>query len=201
MEEKLKSFWKKPTETFELILTKDINWFKTILFFSCNGIIFMYYLLKSKEMINVESFKMTILSIFFMVIMGMIYGLFSNFIVGFLIKLTGKFFNGTNDLKKIYIVLSWSYFPLSISVFLLIVNILIARILMTEIDTSVQLILSLIVGVITIIQGLLGIWQVVLVYRGLKVAQGLSSSNTIMNYLSGTIIFGLFYYFLIYPYL
>lgn len=72
---------------------------------------------------------------------------------------------------------------------------------MTEIDISVQLIISLIVGVITIIQRILGIWQYVLVYLGLKVAQGLSSSNTIMNYLSGIIIFELFYYFLIYPYL
>lgn len=72
---------------------------------------------------------------------------------------------------------------------------------MTEIDNSALVILSLIVVVISIIQGVLGIWQLVLVYRGLKVAQGLSSSNTIMNYLSGAIIYGLFYYFLIYPYL
>ena len=201
MEEKLKSLWKKPTETFELILSKDINWFKTVLFFSCNGIILIYYLMKSKGLINVESFKMTMITLFSMIFMGIIYGLFSNFIIGFLIKITGKIFKGENDLRKIYNVLGWSYFPISISVFLLIVNILIARILMTEIDNSALVILSLIVVVISIIQGVLGIWQLVLVYRGLKVAQGLSSSNTIMNYLSGAIIYGLFYYFLIYPYL
>jgi len=201
MEEKLKSLWKKPTETFELILSKDINWFKTVLFFSCNGIILIYYLMRSKGLINVESFKMTMITLFSMIFMGIIYGLLSNFIIGFLIKITGKIFKGKNDLRKIYNVLGWSYFPISISVFLLIVNILIARILMTEIDSSALVILSLIVVVISIIQGVLGIWQLVLVYRGLKVAQGLNSSNTIMNYLSGAIIYGLFYYFLIYPYL
>ena len=201
MEEKLKSLWKKPTETFESILSKDINWFKTVLFFSCNGIILIYYLMRSKGLINVESFKMTMITLFSMIFMGIIYGLLSNFIIGFLIKITGKIFNGKNDLRKIYNVLGWSYFPISISVFLLIVNILIARILMTEIDNSALVILSLIVVVISIIQGVLGIWQLVLVYRGLKVAQGQSSSNTIMNYLSGAIIYGLFYYFLIYPYL
>jgi hypothetical protein len=200
--EKLKSFWKKPTETYELILSKDINWFKTVLFFSCNGIIIMYYIMKSQEMINIESFKMTILTIFFMLLIGMIYGLVTNFIVGFLIKLTGKFFNGKNDLKKIYTVLSWSYYPLTISVYLIIVNILISRIiLMTEIDTFVLLFLSLVVITFTIIQGILGIWQLILLFRGLKIAQGLSTTNTILNYLSGAFIFGLFYFLLTYKFL
>lgn len=73
MEEKLKSLWKKPTETFELILSKDINWFKTVLFFSCNGIILIYYLMRSKGLINVESFKMTMITLFSMIFMGIIY--------------------------------------------------------------------------------------------------------------------------------
>ena len=199
---KLISFWKKPTETFELIFSKDINWFKTILFFSCNGIIVMYYIMRSQEMINIESFKMTILTIFFLLLTGMIYGLFTNFIVGFLIKLTGKLFNGTNDLKKIYKALSWSYYPLIISVYLIIVNILISRIiLMTEIDTSVLLILSFVVIIFSIFQGILAIWQLMLLIRGLKIAQGLSTSNTILNYLSGALIFGLSYFLLTYDFL
>ncbi len=137
-----------------------------------------------------------------MLLMGMIYGLFTNFIVGFLIKLTGKLFKGTNDLKKIYNAISWSYFPLTISVYLVVVNIFISRIiLMTEVDTSVLLILSFVVIIFMIIQGILGIWQLILLFRGLKIAQGLSTSNTILNYLSGAFIYGLFYFLLTYNYL
>lgn len=100
---KLKSFWKKPTETFELVLSKDINWIKTLSLFGCNGIIFIYYIMKSEGLINIESIKMTIVSILSIVSLGIVFGIFSNLIVGYLIKLTGKLFNAENDLKK-YIV-------------------------------------------------------------------------------------------------
>ena len=46
---KIKSFWKKPTDTFELILSKDIDWIKVLFLFSCNGIIFIYYIMKTKR--------------------------------------------------------------------------------------------------------------------------------------------------------
>jgi hypothetical protein len=72
---KLKSFWKKPTETFELVLSKDINWIKTLLLFGCNGIVFIYYIMKSEGYINIESLQMTIVSILSMVILGIIYGI------------------------------------------------------------------------------------------------------------------------------
>jgi hypothetical protein len=196
---KLKSFWKKPTETFELVLSKDINWIKTLLLFGCNGIVFIYYIMKSEGYINIESLQMTIVSILSMVILGIIYGIISNLIIGFLIKLTGKLFNAENDLKKIYSVLSWSYLPLMISVLFLIPSILTARIITTDIDTTLKLILSILI--IMLVQAVFGIWQLFLLFKGLKVAQKLSSLNTIFNYLSGTMIFGIFYYFLIKPYL
>lgn len=198
---KLKSFWKKPTESFELVLSKDINWIKTLLLFGCNGIIFIYYIMKSEGLINIESFKMTIVSIFSMVFLGVIYGIFSNLIVGYLIKLTGKLFNAENDLKKIYSVLSWSYFPLFISVIFLIPSILVARIITTDISTTLKLTLSILVIILMLVQAIFGIWQLILLFKGLKVAQKLNSLNTIMNYLSGAVIFGIFYYFLIKPYL
>jgi hypothetical protein len=198
---KLKSFWKKPTETFELVLSKDINWIKTLLLFGCNGIVFIYYIMKSEGYINIESLQMTIVSILSMVILGIIYGIISNLIIGFLIKLTGKLFNAENDLKKIYSVLSWSYLPLMISVLFLIPSILTARIITTDIDTTLKLILSILIIILMLVQAVFGIWQLFLLFKGLKVAQKLSSLNTIFNYLSGTMIFGIFYYFLIKPYL
>ncbi|EGV42726.1 YIP1 family protein [Bizionia argentinensis JUB59] len=198
---KLKSFWKKPTETFELVLSKDINWIKTLSLFGCNGIIFIYYIMKSEGLINIESFKMTIVSILSMVSLGIIYGIFSNLIVGYLIKLTGKLFNAENDLKKIYSVLSWSYFPLFFSVLFLIPSIIVARIITTEIDTTLILILSLLIIVLMLVQAVFGIWQLILLFKGLKVAQKLNTLNAVLNYLSGAMIFGIFYYFLIRPYL
>jgi hypothetical protein len=157
--------------------------------------------MKSEGYINIESLQMTIVSILSMVILGIIYGIISNLIIGFLIKLTGKLFNAENDLKKIYSVLSWSYLPLMISVLFLIPSILTARIITTDIDTTLKLILSILIIILMLVQAVFGIWQLFLLFKGLKVAQKLSSLNTIFNYLSGTMIFGIFYYFLIKPYL
>jgi len=198
---KLKSLWKKPTESFELILSEKISWFKVFLFFSSNGTIFIYYLAKSKGAIDIESFESTIGSILGMIFLGIIYGLISNFSVGFFIKLTGKIFDGKNDLKKIYNVLSWSYLPSTFSVYLIIVNILIARILTTEIESTFAVILALLVGIFSLAQAVLGIWQLILIYKGLKVAQELNSLKTILNYITGAGIFGIIYYYFIFPHL
>jgi hypothetical protein len=198
---KLQSLWKKPTETFQSILSEKINWFKVFLFFSSNGTIFIYYLAKSKGAIDIESIEATIGSILGMIFLGIIYGLISNFSGGFFIKLTGKIFGGKNDLKKIYNALSWSYLPSTFSVYLIIVNILIARVLTTEIESIVAIILALLVGIFSLVQAVLGIWQLILIYKGLKVAQELNNWKTILNYITGAGIFGIIYYYLIFPHL
>jgi hypothetical protein len=136
-----------------------------------------------------------------MLVLGIMYGLLSNFSVGFLIKLTGKIFGGKNDLKKIYTVLSWSYLPSTFSVYLIIVNVLMARILTTEIESTVAIILALLVGIFSLAQAVLGIWQLVLIYKGLKVVQELNRWKTILNYTTGAGIFGIIYYYLIFPHL
>jgi len=198
---RLIAFWKKPTETFKLIQTEKNNWLRILLFFSCNGFVFSYYLMKSKGLINIETFKETIISIITMLLFGIIYGIISNFCVGFFIQLTGKIFGGKNNLKKIYNTLSWSYLPITISVYIIIANILIARVLKTEIETTLAIILGLLVGIFSLIQAVFGIWQLILIYKGLKVTQELNGLKTILNYLTGAGIFGGIYYFLIYPYL
>lgn len=198
---RLIAFWKKPSETFKLIQKEKINWLRIILFFSCNGFVFSYYLMKSKGLINIETFKGTITSIRTMLLFGIFYGIISNFCVGFFIKLTGKLFSGKNDLKKIYNTLSWSYLPITISVYLIIVNVLMARVLNTEIESTFAIILALLVGFFSLLQAALGIWQLILMYKGLKVAQELNSWKTILNYIIGAGIFGIIYYYLIFPYL
>jgi len=198
---KLKSLFKKPTETFELILESDINWIKTLLFFSCNGIVFIYYKMRSEGIIDIESLSSTIGSVFAMIFLGTIYGILSNFIIGFLIKLTGKIFNAKNDFRKILNVLSWSYLPLLIAVLIIIPSIFVAKIITSDINVTIKLILSIIVILLSFVQAILGIWQLILLYKGLKVAQTVSPINTILNYLLAGGIFGIFYYFVINPYL
>ena len=94
-----------------------------------------------------------------------------------------------------------SYLPSTFSVYLIIVNILIARVLTTEIESIVAIILALLVGIFSLAQAILGIWQLILIYKGLKVAQELNSWKTILNYISGAGIFGIIYYYLIFPHL
>lgn len=198
---KLKSLWEKPTETFELILSKDLNWFKTILFFSSNGTVFSYYLFKIKGFINVDSQNSTLVTILSIFTLGIMYGILSNIIVGLLIKIIGKLFNGTNDLKKIYNTLGWSYLPQTISVYFILVNILITRVFLSDTEITIKIILSFLMFIIIVLQGFISIWQIYLVFKGLKVAQNLDTQNTILNYVVAKAIFGIFYYFLIFPYM
>ena len=197
----LKSLWKYPTVTFEQILSKSISWFKTTLFFGCNGVILIYYIMKAKGLINVETFANTMASILTMLSVGMIYGIIANYFIGYSIKFTGSLFNAKNDLKKIYNALAWTSFPESIAVYILIVSILMARIILTNENVSLQLTLSFLVVIFMMVQAIISIWRLILIYKGLKVAQGLNSRDTILNYLSGALIFGVINYFLIIPYL
>ena len=198
---KLKSFWKNPTTTFEYVLNEKISWFKTTLFFGCNGIIFIYTILKAKGLINVETFANTMGTILTMLSIGLIYGIIANFFIGYAIKLTGKLFNAKNDLKQIYKALSWASFPESLTVYLLIVSILMVRIITTNENVPLILTLSMLVIIFMFVFAVVSIWRIVLVFKGLKVAQGLNTRDTILNYIAGALIFGVINYFLIKPYL
>ncbi len=198
---RLKSLWKEPGKTFEKVLYEKINWFQVILLFSANGIIIMYYIAKRQGAINIETFISTIASIFAILTLGSFYGVISNLLLGYLITITGKFWNATNDLKKIYVALSQAFLPSVIMVYCIIVNILIAHIINTGIETVWIFILSFIFMMSLILQSVLGIWQLILIVKGLKLAQNISTTEAIINYISASIIFGIFYYFLISPYL
>ena len=71
--------------------------------------------------------------------------------------------------------------------------------MITEIESIVTIILALLVGIFSLAQAVLGIWQLILIYKGLKVAQELNSWKTILNYITGAGIFGIIYYYLIFP--
>ncbi len=186
---------------YDSILAKKIGWVYTLFLWGCSGIVFMFFLMKSRGLINVDSTMTTFTTIGTLITAGLLYGLISNLIVGFLIKLTGHFFKASNDLRKIYRTLAKSYFPYIFFVILILTNIYLARILMTSSDQIIKLSLTIIVILIIFGQVVLGISQWILLFKGLKKTQGLNSLNTILNYFSSTLIFGGLYYFLLEPYL
>lgn len=198
---KIKSLLKNPTITFEDALSKKINWFKTLFFFSLNGIMFMHLIMKSGGYYDFSSKKTIFASIMALITVGVCYGITSNIILGFLIKLTGKLFNAKNDLKRIYNAISIAYIPLYISSILLFINLGISGFLLSNEDKPGVVILAGLIIIFTLIQTAISIWQIILLYKGLKVAQNLDRTNTILNYLSGAIIFGVFNFLLVKPYL
>lgn len=199
---KIVALWKKPTETFELIQNEKINWLRVLFLFSCKGFVFSYYLMRSKGVIKIESFGHTMASLATMLVFGVIYGILSNLLMGFLIQITGQVFGVKNDLKKIYNTLSQAYIPLSFGIYIVFTNVLIARILTTGVNSSSLLIvLGIVVLVFNLVQIILTLWQFILIFKGLKVTQKLDDSKTILNYLIAGAIFGLIYYFTLNPYL
>lgn len=198
---KIKSLLKNPTTTFEDALSKKINWFKTSFFFSLNGIMFMHLVMKSGGYYDFSSKKTIFASIMALITVGVCYGITSNIVLGFLIKLTGKLFNAKNDLKRIYNAISIAYIPLYISLILLFINLGISGFLLSNENKQGVVILAGLIIIFTLIQTEISFWQLILLYKGLKVAQNLDRTNTILNYLSGAIIFGVFHFLLIKPYL
>jgi hypothetical protein len=198
---KIKSLLKDPTKTFEDALSKKINWFKTLFFFSLNGIMFMHLIMKSGGYYDFNTKTTIFASIMTLITIGVFYGITSNIILGFLIKLTGKLFNANNNLKRIYNAIGIAYIPLYISLILLFINLGISGFLLSNEYNSGVILLAGLIIIFTLIQTAISIWQLILLYKGLKVAQNLDRTNTILNYLSGAIIYGVFHFLLIKPYL
>lgn len=198
---KIRLLIKEPTITFENALSKKVNWFKTLLLFSINGIMFIHLIMKSGGYYDFSSQKGIFSTIMALITMGIFYGIISNLILGFLIKVTGKLFRAKNDLKQIYNAIGIAYIPLFISLILLFSNLAMAGVLLSDTSKEIALLFSGLIIIFTLIQGVISLWQLILLYKGLKVAQNLNRRNTILNYLSGVILFGLFHFFLIKPYL
>ena len=198
---KIRLLINEPTITFENALSKKVNWFKTLLLFSINGILFIHLIMKSGGYYDFSSQKGIFSTIMALITMGIFYGIISNLILGFLIKITGKLFRAKNDLKRIYNAIGIAYIPLFISLILLFSNLGMAGVLMSDTGKELALLFSGLIIIFTLIQGVISLWQLILLYKGLKVAQNLNRRNTILNYLMGVVIFGLFHFFLIKPYL
>ncbi|MBS2214036.1 YIP1 family protein [Carboxylicivirga mesophila] len=190
---------KKINKIFDSILESEVGWFSTFLLWSISGIVFIYYVMKSKGLINVESTKTTVTAIGTLITAGILYGLVSNLIVGFLIKLTGQLFKGNNDLRNIYKTLAKSYWPYVIFVVTILLGIYLSRVILISSDSIVRIVLSITVFLIIVGQAILSISQVILLIRGLRNVQGISTIKTILNYLISTLIFGVFYYYIIEP--
>src|SRR5690606_25970065 len=150
------SLWHQPTPTFEDVLSKQINWWRTLFFFGFNGILYVHVVMKAGGYYDVSSGIMFFATTMTMIHLGILYGIISNLIVGLLIKLTGRFFGASNDLRTIYNAMTWAYLPASICVVLLLLNLFIAKSLLTDPATVPDLILSALVIIFSFIQFFLG---------------------------------------------
>jgi len=192
------SLWKNPKKALRINLKNKISWYKILFLFSCNGIILVYNIIKAEGALKLESYGQTFATIIALLLVGSLFGVLSNLILGFLIKLTGKLWKQNNKLKKIYKALAWSYYPLSISVILIIINIFIARFILLNIDSPSILIISLVYILLLIIQSILSIWHLILLFYGLKITLNLNTLKTVLNYFLAVLIYGIFYYLINY---
>ena len=195
------NIWKTPTESFIQLISRGLRWKQVIPFFSAHGIVFIYYVMRSHSLFDLSTNKSLIIAITTLLVAGSVYGILSNLLVGYLIRLTGILFKAKSRIKDIYNVMSWAYLPCIFSTVIIVINLLLARVITSSDNTNMNLILSFLVMGLLLFLGIFGIWSLILLVKGLKVAQGLSTINTILNFLMATIIYGTFYYLVIGPYL
>ena len=71
---------KKPSETFEYLIERGIKWKETFLFFASNGIVYIYYFMRSKGLISIESNVSFFSSIMTIISAGIVYGIIIDFV-------------------------------------------------------------------------------------------------------------------------
>tara|TARA_R110002012_G_scaffold242788_1_gene417196 strand:- start:24992 stop:25597 length:606 start_codon:yes stop_codon:yes gene_type:complete len=195
------SLTKKPNKTFKILIYKRVNWANIITLFSFNGIIIIYYLAKLEGLISLENKKTTVISILSIITLGVFYGILSNLLVGYFIKITGKLFKTKNNLIQIYKAISWSNLPFTILIFVLILKLLIEKLIATDISEVTKSFYSILLFTISLIELLCVSFQLILLFLGIKIAQKLTSFKTALNIMVAIIIYSILFLFVIKPYL
>tara|TARA_R110002049_G_scaffold259060_4_gene434801 strand:+ start:1528 stop:2127 length:600 start_codon:yes stop_codon:yes gene_type:complete len=191
----LQKLWRNPTKTFDEILSKDIRWIQILPLFAVNGIYLVYYLIKAERGYNLTSNGKLWGAIAGVLVIGSVWGIISNLFVGYLVKVTGRIFNAENNLKKIYAVFAWSSVPLIIACIIIITSLIFIRVILAQEETStLSIFLSLLTIILNIGMIVPAIWSFILFYKGLKVAQKLDMTKTILNYLLAIAIYAPLYY-------
>lgn len=194
---KLQNLWRNPTETFKEILSKEIKWTDILPLFAINGIYLVYYIIRAEGGNNLSSNGKLLGAIGGIVIIGSIWGIISNLFIGYLVKLTGRIFKADNNLKNIYAVLAWSSSPLIIACIIILVNLTFVRVIIAQDDTTtLSIFLSFLVILLNLGITIVAIWSFIIFYKGLKIAQGLDTTKTILNYLLAVAIYAPIYYLL-----
>jgi hypothetical protein len=173
---------------------EEVHWMKLIWYFTLQGT-FTYFTLKNEAILKLE---VDLVPIFiWLIIMGLIYGCVCNITMCFLIKITGNIFKATNSFRKILHAFELAYHPHLYTVALIILHITIAHYFDSSIIQNNLVSLFGFMLLLKIAIGILALWTIILLINGLKVAQNLTLSKTILNYLLAGILFAPFYYFLL----
>lgn len=192
---RIQKLWRNPSETFNEILSKEIRWIEILPLLAVHGIYLVYYIIRAEEGYNLTSNGKLLGAIAGVVIIGSIWGIISNMFVGYLIKITGRIFKAENNLKKIYAVLAWSSVPLIIACIIIIMNLTFVRIILVQEGTStLSIFLSFLIIILNIGMIVPALWSIILFYKGLKIAQDLNTTKTILNYSLAIAIYAPIYY-------
>ncbi|UJH66490.1 YIP1 family protein [Allomuricauda sp. SCSIO 65647] len=195
----LQKLWTNPTKTFNDILSREIRWIEILPLFAVNGIYVVYYLIKAEKGYNLASNGKLWGAILGIIVIGSIWGIISNLFVGYLVKVTGRIFKAENNLKKIYAVFAWSSIPLIIACIIIILSLIFVRVILAQEETSSSnIFLSLLTIILNIGMIVPAIWSFILFYKGLKVAQKLDMTKTILNYILAIAIFAPLYYLIMF---
>ncbi|AHM59132.1 hypothetical protein D770_04325 [Flammeovirgaceae bacterium 311] len=178
----------------ESVLREDIKWGQIIYYFMLHGIFILYTAKRDNILqLNAEHLFSLIVTV---VIVGLFIGVISNLIVGLLVALIGKAFKANNSIKNIYKALAYAYRPFILTALLILTHITIAFYFESSFIQDVPALIVIVMVIIRLAIGLLALWSLVLLIKGLMAAQGLSIGQTIINYLIAAVGYTPLYYLL-----
>jgi hypothetical protein len=170
--------WIKPTQTLKYILNTCPEKYVT-LFIVLGGI---------TEAINKASNKnngdnmstMAVLS--FAIIGGALFGWISYYLYAFFLSITGKWLNGRAEPQQFRTVLAWASVPTISSLLLLIPELLIFGddLFRSELSNS-ELSYTLLYGIFSLIEMVLGIWTIIITVKGISIIQEFGIGKSILN--------------------
>ncbi len=132
-----------------------------------------------------------------LIVIGFLYGCVSNFIMCYLIKLTGKLFNTEGSYKNIMKAFSLAYRPHLYTVALIVLHLTIAHFFESSITQENMIALIVIISVLKIAIGILAIWALVRLIKNLMVVQNITMGRAILNFLAAIVLYLPIYYLLV----
>ncbi|MHC2993504.1 hypothetical protein OB13_18705 [Pontibacter sp. HJ8] len=176
---------------------EKVRWGKTIWFFTLQGV-FSYFTLKQDYFLNWEADLPPL--IITLVILGFLYGCVSNFIICYLIKITGRLFKAEASYNAILNTFTLAYWPHLYSVAIIIIQVIMAYYYESNFIHDNKIVLAFFLIVLKLIAGVLAIWILIRLIKGMALVQKLTVGYALLNFLAAALLFTPIYYLLLYKF-